>query len=70
MDNTETIVIVFFSDEVLDIIAETNKVKVRLLDHGEAVQFKNYAEEMYEQFQARQKQYLMMKMFEEEIDID
>lgn len=45
-------------------------MKVKLLDSNVSIEFKNHAEDMYEQFEARQKQYLMMKIFEQEIDID
>jgi hypothetical protein len=33
-------------------------------------EFKQYAADLFEQFQARQKQYLMMWIFQEEIDIN
>jgi hypothetical protein len=62
--------VIYFSDDLLDQMAEIHEVKVRLLDHGQTIQFKNHAEDLYEQFQARQKQFLMMKIFDQEIDID
>ena len=51
-------------------MAEVLSLKVPLLDYYTCMPFKNYAEEMFEQFQARQKQYLMRKIFEQEIDIE
>lgn len=50
LNKSETIIVIFFSDDVLDKMAEILEVKVRLLDKGQAVPFKNYAEEMFEQF--------------------
>lgn len=70
LNPTETMLVIYFSDDTLDKMAEILEVKVRLLDHGSTMPFKNHAEELYEQFQARQKQFLMMKVFEQEIDID
>lgn len=45
-------------------------MEVRILDHGQTLPFKTYADDIYEQFNARQKQFLMMKVFEQEIDIE
>lgn len=62
--------VIFFSNELLDKVAEVYELPVRLLDMDQAIQFKDYAEEIFEEFQARQKQFLMRKIFEEEIDIE
>jgi len=64
------VLVIYFSNEVLDYMAEIYKVKCRLLDYNQTVPFKTHAEDIFEQFQARQKQFLMMKIFDEEIDID
>ena len=70
MNPDHTILVIYFSNEVLDQMAEISDVKCRLLDYNESLNFKNHAEELYEQFQARQKQFLMQQVFEQEIDID
>lgn len=62
--------VIFFSNELLDKVAEVYELPVRLLDMDQAIQFKDYAEEIFEEFQARQKQFLMRKIFEEEIDLE
>ncbi|CDW85080.1 anoctamin-like protein [Stylonychia lemnae] len=64
------LLVIYFSDDLLDEMAEIYELPVRLLDQNQSVPFKNYAEDVYEQFQARQKQFLMMKIFEQEIDVD
>ncbi len=64
MNKTQTILVIYFSDDTLDKMAEILELKVKLLDSNVAIEFKNHAEDMYEQFEARQKQYLMMKIFE------
>lgn len=50
MNKTETILVIFFSDEILDQMAEIEKVKVRMLDEGVTMKFQNHAEDMFEQF--------------------
>ena len=65
-----TNIIIYFSDDVLDQMAEINRLKCRLLDQNVSTYFKNHAEELFEQFQARQKQFLMLKVLDQEIDID
>jgi hypothetical protein len=62
--------IIYFADDLLDQVAELNNIEVRLLDKNQTLPFKNFAEDIYEQFNARQKQYLMKTIFEQEIDID
>lgn len=61
--------VIYFSNEILDQVAEIQRVKCRLLTFRISTEFKHYASDMFEQFQARQKQYLMLKIFNEEIDI-
>eukprot|EP00347_Sterkiella_histriomuscorum_P001432 403372059 len=70
LNESMVIIVIYFSNELLDQMAEIYGLPVRLLDENQAIQFKDHAEENYEQFQARQKQFLMMKVFEQEIDID
>jgi hypothetical protein len=40
-----------------------------MLNQKTVAPFKQYAVDLFEQFQARQKQFLMLQVFKEEIDI-
>lgn len=51
-------------------MAELDELPVRLLDINYALPFKDYAEDMFEAFQARQKQYLMRKILTQQIDLE
>lgn len=57
-------VLIFFQDELLDEMAEILELQVRLIDTGQTAPFKDHAEDLFEQFQARHNQYLMLKIFE------
>lgn len=48
MSNENTILVIYFSDEILDKMAEIFEVQVRLLDYNYNVEFKTYAVEMFE----------------------
>ena len=55
-DKENSILIVYFSDEVLDAVAEIKKLECRLLEgKGMTAEFKTYGNDLFEQFQARQK---------------
>jgi hypothetical protein len=69
-NNQHTILMVYTPDSLLNQMAEIQKVNTRLLDYNTSLPFKTYSSELFEQFQARQKQYLMSKIFESEINID
>jgi hypothetical protein len=48
LNNTQTILVIYFADDTLDKMAEILEVPVRLLDIGQCVEFKNHAEDMFE----------------------
>lgn len=58
---------VYFPQEVLDQMAELLDLECRIHDRNETHQFKAYAKDLFEKFQARQNQYLMIKVLEQEI---
>ncbi len=45
-----SILVIYFSDEVLDFVAEINKIDCRLLGKKYTAQFKTYASDLYEKF--------------------
>ena len=47
------IVLIYFPDELLDQMAEILEIDTRLIDYSLAIPFKDHAEDLYEQFQAR-----------------
>jgi len=40
--------VIYFADDTLDKMAEILELKVRLLDIGQAIEFKNHAQELFE----------------------
>lgn len=64
------LVCVFFSNDTYDVMAEILRVKTRLKMYDYMNEFKGYASELFEQYNSRQAQYIMMKTFERTMDID
>lgn len=65
----EAIVLVYFDDIMLDLMGELLEVQCRLSIHDLNTEFKCYAADLYEQFNSRQTQYIILKTFETEFDI-
>ena len=51
LNHENSILVVYFSDEVLDAVAEIKKVQCRLLEgKGATAEFKTYGNDMFEKF--------------------
>lgn len=48
MNPEYTILVIYFSDEVLDYVAEINNMQCRLLDSKATAPFKTFASDLYE----------------------
>jgi len=64
------VLVIYFPDELLDQMGELLEVDVRLLNFNRTYPFKNHADDLYESFNAREKHLIMLKIFEQEIDLD
>ena len=69
-DGNKKIVVVYFEDEVIDFMAEILQVKARLNEFDCLVPFRCYAADMFERFNSRQIQSIIMQTFSTEFDID
>ena len=64
------IMVLYFDDSVLDLMAEIQKVKVKMSQYDCLVEFKCFAEDKFQPFNARQKQAIILKSLENDIDIE
>ena len=70
MNKDNDLLVIYFPDSMLDHTAEILKIETDLIDLDQTYPYKNYADELFEAFNARQKHYIMQKIFEKEIDIN
>ena len=63
-------VVLYFDDSVVDLMAEINGVECRLSQHNLTQPFKCYAADMFDQFNSRQHQAIIWQTLEDEIDMD
>lgn len=61
---------VFFSNETYDTMAEMLNVKTRLKMYDYMCRFRGYASELFEQYNSRQAQFIIMETFNRTMDID
>jgi hypothetical protein len=61
--NKEHFVVLFVQDSFLDIQAEMRNVKTKLSGYDTVTEFESYAEDFFEQFNARQIHYILLSSF-------
>ena len=71
IDDPETkIVVLFFDDFTIDLQAEIHDVKTRLSNYPVLTEFRCYASDMFEQFNARQVHSIINQTLEDHMDLD
>lgn len=64
------IVVIFFDDSMLDLMAETTKLKARMIDYDCRVEFKAFARDQFKRFSGREVYEIIDNLLEREIDLN
>ena len=69
-DDNKIAVVIYIEDSVLDLMAEIMKIKCRMSNYNVMMEFQCFAADMFDQFNARQKQSIIPQTFEMSFDIE
>lgn len=64
------IVVLYFEDSYIDLMAEIQNVKARLSNYPVLTEFRCYCSDMFEQFNSRQIHSIIMNTLNEQMDLD
>lgn len=64
------VVVIFIDDSMLDLMAETMKMKSRLAEYDCRIEFKTFMREKFERFTGREVQGLLNELLKRDLDLD
>ena len=63
-------VVIYFDDPKIDYMGEMLKVETRMKEFDVQLPFKNYASKLFQQFNARQQQFIVVETLQKELEFD